>query len=479
MNRRRFLATTGQLIPAAIPGLGLASVLQDGSEIPLFVDLTHTVAIVPADFVGLGYEISSVSRPGLLSTTNAVYLQLVRTLADRGAIRVGGNTSDYSSYSATGPAVSSPEGKVGSVVNDAVLRDLGNFLRATGWRLIWALNLGSSKFDNAIAEARAVSRTVGDQLLAFEIGNEPDLFPRVHRSTDYGYDAYLREFRSYREALQKTIPGVAFAGPDVATRTDWVAKFASDERNNINLLTHHYYRDGARNPTSTIAELLHPDPRLTQILAQLFSASQSSGLAYRICETNSFYGGGKPGVSDTLASALWVLDFMFTLASAGCGGVNMETGVNQLGFISSYSPIGDDEHGHYYAAPEYYGMLAFTQAARGRILGCTLGRTDRNIKAFATLSDDNHLVLTVINKEASRDAAILVDRNLWSKFPSASLIRLLGPAIDSKSGITLGGSKVSDDGSWKATRVEALPLKSLQAGLQLPRASAAIVHLHR
>jgi hypothetical protein len=45
-------------------------------------------------------------------------------------------------------------------------------------------------------------------------------------------------------------------------------------------------------------------------------------------------------VSDTFAAALWVLDFMFTLALAGCAGVNMETGVDQLGFISYYSPMG-------------------------------------------------------------------------------------------------------------------------------------------
>jgi hypothetical protein len=66
-----------------------------------------------------------------------------------------------------------------------------------------------------------------------------------------------------------------------------------------------------------------------------------------------------------MASALWVLDYHFTLAANGCSGANMETGVNQLGFVSSYSPIGDDGHGHYSARPEYYGMLAFSHAARG------------------------------------------------------------------------------------------------------------------
>ena len=125
------------------------------------------------------------------------------------------------------------------------------------------------------------------------------------------------------------------------TRPQWVARFASDEGKDIKLLTHHYYREG-QNPTSTLDKLLHTDPRLAPILAKLRATAESSGVPYRICETNSFSGGGKPGVSDTLGAALWVLDFMFILASAGCAGVNMETGVNQRGF-SQILPIGDDE----------------------------------------------------------------------------------------------------------------------------------------
>ena len=68
------------------------------------------------------------------------------------------------------------------MVNDAVLRDLGSFLEATGWKLIWALNLGKGSEADAIAEARSVLRIAGERLLAFEIGNEPDLFGRAkHR----------------------------------------------------------------------------------------------------------------------------------------------------------------------------------------------------------------------------------------------------------------------------------------------------------
>jgi hypothetical protein len=136
MNRRHFMASAGWLLPGALPRLGFAGSLLCGPQLTVRLDLARTVAMVSSDFVGLGYEISSVARPGLLSAQNSVYVQLVRMLGRHGVVRVGGNTSDYASYSATGLAVSSPEGKTGSVVNDAVLRDLGGFLDATGWQLI-------------------------------------------------------------------------------------------------------------------------------------------------------------------------------------------------------------------------------------------------------------------------------------------------------------------------------------------------------
>jgi hypothetical protein len=479
MNRRAFVTNAGFLIPAGlVPFCFSASVSSSAPEIPLSVDLTRTVATIPLDFMGLGYEISSVARPGLLSATNSVYVELVRTLGKHGVIRIGGNTADYATYSASRSPASVAEGKGSSVVNDTVLRDLGGFLAATGWHLIWALNLGSGTVENAVDEARAVTQAVGKHLLALEIGNEPDLFSHnPHRHRSYSYNDYSSEFRRYREALQKALPGIPFAAPDAATATDWVTRFATDERANIELLTEHYYRDGARNPTSTIDELLHPDPKLATMLQQLKAASYASGLPYRICETNSFYGGGKPGVSDTFASALWVLDFMFTLASAGCAGVNMETGVNQLGFISHYSPIGDDEHGHYWGAPEYYGMLAFAQAGVGRMVACSMDTDGKNISAYATQPDSKRLTLTVINKEPVYDADVVIKHEVLRTLKSAQLLRLSAPGLESKSGVTLGDAAVSATGAWHSTSGKPVPITNAGLKLRVPRASALVASL--
>jgi hypothetical protein len=284
------------------------------------------------------------------------------------------------------------------VVNDAVLKDLGGFLEATGWKLIWGLDLGKGSEADAIAEAQAVLSIAGKNLLAFEIGNEPDLFSGAkHRPPGYSYDDWLAEYRRYKTALRGRFPGIPFAGPDAAGKTDWVTRFAADEGKDAVLLTQHYYREG-QNPTSTIEKLLGPDPKLQPRLDQLSAVSKSSGLPYRICEVNSFSGGGRPGVSDTMAGALWVLDYMFTLAANGCAGVNMETGVNHRDFISSYSPIGDDEKGHYSAKPEYYGMLAFSLAGKGQLLETEMDASAPEVKTYATQPDRGALALTLLNK---------------------------------------------------------------------------------
>src|SRR3984957_19255581 len=391
MNRREFV-TKGAAATCALaarPAFASSSYAA-GRALAATVHTDRPTRAIAPDFMGLGYEISSVSRPGLISAGNRVYVQLVRTLSTRGVIRIGGNTSDFARYAPADAPVSSA---FGTVVNDAVLKDLGGFLEATGWKLIWGLDLGKGSEADAIAEAQAVLAIAGKNLLAFEIGNEPDLFSNAkHRQPGYSYDDWLAEYRRYKTALRSRFPGVPFAGPDAAGKTDWVTRFAADEGKDAVLLTHHYYREG-QNPGSTIEKLLGADPKLEPELAQLRAASLSCGLPYRICEVNSFSGGGRPGVSDTMAGALWALDYMFTVASHGGSGVNMETGVNQLGFISSYSPIGDDEQRHYSARPEYYCMLAFSLAGRGDLLSTEVEPNTAVIKAYATRPREGTLVL--------------------------------------------------------------------------------------
>jgi hypothetical protein len=153
----------------------------------------------------------------------------------------------------------------------------------------------------------------------------------------------------------------------------------------------------------------------------------------------------------------------------------METGVNQRGFISSYSPIGDDEQGHYWATPEYYGMLAFAQCGSGRIIGSTADSGGRNISVHATRSSEDHTVLMLINKEAAANVVAVIEGDF--RVRSASVVRLSGPSLESKSSITLGGASVNPAGLWKAARVEEVARAQGKLKVPLPAASAALVSL--
>jgi hypothetical protein len=242
----------------------------------------------------------------------------------------------------------------------------------------------------------------------------------------------------------------------------------------LKLLTHHYYRECA-NPTSTLDKLLHPDPKWAPALDKLKAASVSSHVPYRICEINSFCGGGKPGVSDTFGSALWVLDYMFTLAWAGAAGLNIETGVNQLGFISSYSPIGDNERRTYSAQPEYYGMLAFAQASQGQRVRVSCEAAEVNLTAYAVLGSQRRLTVTIVNKDTTLDAGVSIIAG--GNFVQANALRLTAPSLESKGGVMLGGSPVTSNGEWKPRVVEPLRARHGECELRVPAASAAIVNL--
>jgi len=457
---------------AVLPFIGTAA--RAAGRVTISVDASRTIGAIAPDYMGLGYEISSVAIPGLLSAKNTSYVGLVKALSPRGVIRIGGNTSDFSTYTANGVPVSSPKG---TVVTDANLTELRGFLDALDWRLIWGLNLGADQPGNAVAEARAVTRIFGERLIALEIGNEPDLFGRAgHRPADYNYDAWLKDYRRTKSAVRAALPRAPFAGPDLAASADWMTRFARDEGGDIALLTAHHYVTGQDKPDATHATLLAQEKKFTGSLATFREAAKAAGRPWRMVETNSFYGGGKDGVSNSFAAALWVLDYLLVLARYGCAGVNMETGVNHLGKISYYTPIGDDLKGNYTPAPEYYGLKAFAQMPKGALLDLEIQTGGINLTAYAVRQEHNkgrELCLAVINRDAQdADAAIRV-----SGYTRGRALRLTGPAPEARDGVLLGGVPIAANGGWSGAKYEPVRVANGTAACHVPAASAALVWL--
>jgi hypothetical protein len=160
------------------------------------------------------------------------------------------------------------------------------------------------------------------------------------------------------------LPNAPFAGPDTAYNNEWLVPFAKQFKREAVFLSQHYYAEGPpTDPSMTIERLLRPNPRLQEEFVGMKTTMQESGLPFRLAETNSCYQGGKAGVSDTFASALWGADLMYQLAAAGGEGINFHGG----GY-GWYTPIAGTQENGFLARPIYYGMLLFAQAGAGQLV---------------------------------------------------------------------------------------------------------------
>jgi hypothetical protein len=465
ISRREFLGrlrrTSAALAcgrAAAAFGAGVRNSLQRTKEAPI---------AIPENFTGLGYEISSVATPGILSIENRRYVELLKGLGRRGVIRVGGIVANYSRYAADGAAAWERQN---TVINRAALETFNAFLAKVGWTAIWSVNFAQGSAEDAIGEARAVAEVLGERLLALEIGNEVDTYGKGQpfRSSNYDYAAYLEEFCTWHAQIAKVLPKLRFAAPDTASAVDWVERMAEDAKGEVQLFTTHYYRNPQRRGSAD--QLLRPDPRLSDIATRMRAVAESTGVPWRMCEINSFSGGGRPGVSDTFAGALWTLNTMLLLARDGCAGVNMETGMNQLGFVSSYSPIQDDGKGMNSAGVPYYGMLAFSTAFAGcnQVLPVELSAASDTVTACAFALDGKLRSFVIVNTDADSDALVETAK---LGLHNAFILRLEAPSQDSSSGVTFGGATVDPSGRWMAKCME----RAHNLAIQVPRMSAAVV----
>jgi hypothetical protein len=86
-----------------------------------------------------------------------------------------------------------------------------------------------------------------------------------------------------------------------------------------------------------------------------------AGLVFRVDETNSVACGGKRGVSDTFASALWAVDALFSFARAGVDGVNIHVFPGAHYSLFQFGRAGENWTALVHR--EYYGLLLFARAA--------------------------------------------------------------------------------------------------------------------
>lgn len=446
MNRREFLslATAATAYPLAGTAAGpLVASVELRREPPL--------AEVPADFTGLSYESVQLYNPDYFSAANTALVDACKGLGARGVLRLGGNLSDRSRWKGEAGDVTSPrelasiehgknyaEWKLvdprasadrGGAITPRALRQLRGFLDATGWSLIYGLNFGSGSIERAGDEADCVAREIGGRLLAFQFGNEVDYYAGNpdYRTPAYDYDEFYSGWQQFAGAVRQRVPHAPLAGPDVASNLDWIAQFARRAAGEVVLLSGHYYAMGpASDPAMNAARLLGTDPKLQQQIDRARQATVTAGVPFRMTEGNSCYGGGKPGVSDAYASALWGADYLLRLAAGGYAGVNLHGG--GMGW---YAPIAAPAEGTTELRPLYYGMQFAGRFAGFGLLRCKLDGPAA-LSAYAG-RQGGVTQLALINK-GDRDIQVSLDGELTGQ-GSARCWKLSGPALDARQGV--------------------------------------------
>jgi hypothetical protein len=453
LSRRQFISSATFAIAASRLGAQNTS-----ANATLTIPAQATGARVPADFIGLSYEVQQLVDLTFFSPTNTGLVNAFKAISPRGVLRLGGNTSEFEYWKPTpdSPEPAHPQTRIVEgepkpnyyPVTAEAIRGLSAFLESSGWKCIYGIGMGTNAPDRAAAEAEYVAKTLGPRLQYFQIGNEADLFSSHLRDPKtWGVKTYLDEWLAIARAVEKSVPGAKFGMPDVASRIDWLTKIADAwpsiaDKPNVTTLSHHHYFGGpATNPAVNIPNLLSAaNMTRVQRTADLANAAATRmGVPVRMTEGNTCYRGGKPGVSDVLAAALWSANYSLLLAANRYTGVNLHGGTYQAvanglggslpgdGMLAAQGVSPEDiaKHPHpFYTPIANFGSewvlepVAYGLIFAGAFAGATMFAEDlttplatagMNAMAYAAQFADGKPSVIVLNKDAEKDLELRLD----------------------------------------------------------------------
>ncbi len=219
----------------------------------------------------------------------------------------------------------------------------------------------------------------------------------------------------------------------------------------ISVVTYHRYpllacvTNSASASYASIANLLATSSSLglAQPVAPYVALAHARGLQFRIDEMNSAACKGRAGVSDTFASALWVLDTLFSFASVGVDGVNIHTlpGAAYELFTITHSGSAWQAFVH----PEFYGLLMFAQAFPPGAQLLPVTAPSGPVRVWATRAADGTLRVVLINDDTASDHVVALQTP--GTAPPATLEWLQAPSAAATTGVTLGGQTFGSETS--------------------------------
>ena len=460
------LRTRVGLAVTTVVAVGAAVAVKQAAEaatVPAAVTVNLTGAArgtLSAGYLGLSFESNPYADGGVNSgkfDAKGNLPQLLRTLG-AGTLRLGGNSVDRT-YPKASPAA---------------LQGLVRLGDATGWRYVYSTNLAHYDAANTTADAAAVRAALGGRLKSLVCGNEPDLYRNNnYRPSSYSVTAYVTEANRCLSVMRAQAPGVPVSGPDTAT-PGWLPGYASAQRGKVGLLNHHHYPlSNCNGPNGTATNLVAKAKRSSEagLIASAAATARDNDMRLVMSEVNSAACGGITGVSNTFASALWALDYIFAGVENGATGMYFHGALDKA--CSGYTPLCETSAGQYKAQPIYYGLLFANLAGTGAVLPTTLN-TSANIAAHTVRAADGTVRVVLVNLGWD---TVQTSLKAGTRGGAGSLLRMTAPTLASTSGYQIQGRTVNADGSFTPAAATALTCTSGTCPVTLQPYSAALVTL--
>ncbi|HUO71617.1 MAG TPA: glycosyl hydrolase family protein [Solirubrobacteraceae bacterium] len=448
---------------------------------------------IPASFLGLSTEYWALPRfeqhPGVLTRV----LSMLHVPGDGPLVlRVGGDSADHTFWEPTPP----DRGHWVFGLTPQWVTRTGALVRHSQVKLIIDLNLLTGSPFTAARWVSVADRALPDGAIAgFEIGNEPDIYSRTYwlaivSHSEFGAGMlpqrlsatqYASDFVTYAKAIRQIAPRVPLLGPALAhpsRNAYWLPRLLSVARADLSVVTAHRYPFSAcAKPRSrvypTIARILSEEASagMASAVAGIVRIAHKDGLPLRLTEMNSVTCGGRLGVSDTFATALWAPDALFELLRVGVDGVNVHVRAEAINaaFIMNNRGLS--------ARPLLYGLAMFARALGphgSQLEPLRIAAVHPvHVKAWAVRTGSGFHVL-LINK-GGRSASVAL--RLPTTAP-ANVQRLTAPSASSPSGVTLAGQQLGADGRWHGPRDSQTiaPTKGAYR-VTVPAISAALVRV--
>jgi hypothetical protein len=470
--------------------------------------------VISPTSIGVSYEIELLQPENgdiaYFRPDNQPLIDMFKTLGIK-SLRLGGNTLDHTKK--PGPT----EDQIASAFE---------FARAAGAKVIYSFRLKDNfndekdpfrqegnaaavkslkkvedpviakyNIDYAAKSAAFIRAEYADVLDCFSLGNEPYFFDE--------WDLYSTKWKGIHDAIVAVYPEATFCGPDQNPSPELDANMVrefSTIPGPMALLGRHIYPFGCsyENPRRPKGVELIPkdavksrDDMLSSSIYQKYGnwykhmadVIDGTDVKYRLTESNSFSMSGLKDVSDSYASALWGLDYLYWWAAHKAEGINFHTGDKTSGAgLCKYAVFVTSDNG-YEARPLAYGFKLFDLGGHGKML--PIDNPSEDLAIYATLNDTVAAV-TLINKEYGAEAeervvTIKLDTPVDASTAQVIFLRAKNDDISGGSAdVTLGGAQIKEDGSWDGQWAPLSKFGMVKGDVlevKMPPASAAVVRV--